>query len=247
MKNRIFLFTMIVLSVNISKGQHSLPGWHESGPSGLSQFKNFNVYTHNTALDGSYVNFNAIENTKGRRYLFDGWATGKVFTTNGQVFDSDSMFYNMDKMNSDLLVTTDKKNIIAVNKADIKSFILSDGKVTYTFDRIDVINPQGLLQVLVKKDNGYTLYRSITTKFQKADYHTDGLMESGKPYDEYSDQYKYFVVFPDGKGYKQVNLKGKSIKDVFKADPKSGEFFDSNKVLPVNEEYLISLVQFLNQ
>ena len=36
------------------------------------------------------------------------------------------------------------------------------------------------------------------TKFIKADFHTNGLMDSGNPYDEYLDESTYIVRFPNG-------------------------------------------------
>ena len=146
-----------------------------------------------------------------------------------------------------MLITADEKNVIAVDRSSISSFSLSDGHEDYHFERVDVINPQAFLQVLEKKNNGYILYKLTVTKFEKADYHTDGLMESGKSYDEYSDQYKYFVVLPDNKGYKTVVLKGKVIKEAFDDNPKFNEFYSSRKNAAVNESYLIEVVRFLNQ
>jgi hypothetical protein len=240
MRNKIFLFTVSLFILTVANAQNI-------GGSFGSSFTNFNTYSNNTALNGSNVNFNAIENTKGRRYLFDGWAKGNVITSKGDVINNDTMLFNLDKMNNTLLVTEDKNNIIAVNRADISSMTLSDGKETYHFERVDAINPQGFLQVLAKKENGYILYKSIRTKFEKADYHTDGLMESGKSYDEYSDEYKYFIVMPDGKSFKEVALKSKSIKEAVGTDPKAAQFFSAHKNDPVNETYLSALVDYLNQ
>jgi hypothetical protein len=243
MKIIILLFASSLFFGVLAKSQ-----WTDPRPVGSSgPFKNFNVYTHNTALDGSFVNFNNIENTKGKRYLFDDWAKGNVTMSAGGVINSDSLYYNFDKMSSSLLVTTDKKNIIAVNRSDISSFTLSDTNTNYNFERVDAINPRGFLQVLEKKDKGYILYKSITTKFEKASYHTDGLMESGKPYDEYSDQYKYYIALPDNKGYKNIVLKVKGIKEAFSGNPKFEEYTSAHKNALMDESYLIELIRFLNQ
>ena len=72
-------------------------------------------------------------------------------------------------------------------------------------------------------------------------------MESGKQYDEYSDEYKYYIVSPDGKSFKNVTLKSKAIKDAVSDNPKAAEFFSAHKNDPVDETYLTELVKYLNQ
>ena len=101
--------------------------------------------------------------------------------------------------------------------------------------------------VVVAKNEKYAVYKSIKTTFIKSDYHTNGLSESGKPYDEYSDEYKYYVVFPDNKGFKEVTLKTNVIKDVFGENQKANEFISEHKGSAVDENYLIDLVNYLNQ
>src|SRR5690348_14621936 len=108
----------LLLAVSLFLGIIAKSQWTDPQPGGsIGPFKNFNVYTHNTALDGSFVNFNSIENTKGKRYLFDDWAKGSVITPKGELVNADSLYYNFDKMSNLLLITADKKNIIAVDRS----------------------------------------------------------------------------------------------------------------------------------
>src|ERR1051326_4995385 len=101
MKHKVFVLVASGFFVTVANCQ----GWSDPTPGGTTgPFHNFNVYSHNTAWDGSYVNFNSIENTKGNRYLFDGWAKGNIITSKGDVIANDSFYYNLDKMSNTLLV-----------------------------------------------------------------------------------------------------------------------------------------------
>jgi hypothetical protein len=249
MRNKIFFFCasfFTIASANAQAvGNHWT--WSDVRPAGnMGTFRNFNYYTHNTAMDGSFVNFND-NNSKGRRYLFDGWAKGKVITSTGYVIASDSIDYNFDKMNSSLLVTTNKKDIIEVNRNDISAFVLNDEKNTYEFERVDAIDVQSFLEVVTKKNDGYILYKSVKTIFEKANYQTNGISESGHTYDLYTDEFKYYVVLPDGKEFRSISLKSKSIKEAFANDAKAIEYISAHKSDIIDEKFIKSMVEQLNQ
>jgi hypothetical protein len=104
------------------------------------------------------------------------------------------------------------------------------------------------VQSLVKGNDKYSLCKSTKTKFEKSDFHSDGLVEPGKPYDEYMDEAEYFVVFPRGKEDKKIIFKQKSIMDVFSSETeKLKTYFSQHRDDAIDETYLIALVLFLNQ
>ena len=131
--------------------------WTDSKPGSAASFHNFNIYSFNNALSGQFTSFNNADNTKGKRYLFDNWAKGKVINAQGALVINDSFSYNLDKIQNDLIVKTGTQ-IIVVDKKEISTFTLTDGKREYTFERAELINPMQFFAVLAKNDK-YALYK----------------------------------------------------------------------------------------
>jgi hypothetical protein len=213
-----------------------------------STFKDFGVYSPHPLVNGYTFNaFNTAENTKGRRYFFDQWVKGSVINSSNKEISGNDYFFNFDKISNALLVTRDKKEIIEVNKESIKSMNLEENGVSFYFEKQDQINPDRFVQILVKADSlKYSLYKNFNTKLKKSDYHTDGITESGKPYDEYVDEPAYFI-FHRGE-MKPVTLKIKSIKNAVKDDTKKlNNFYGDHNSEEINENYLKKLVLYLNE
>jgi hypothetical protein len=191
--------------------------------------------------------FHQSEETRGSRYLFKDWVRGSVLNDKGAVVSDESSFFNYDKIFHYLLVTKDKKSMIQADNQQIQSFTLQGENREYKFVRIPGINTKEFFIELVKSEEKYSLYRSIKTNFEKANYQSSGLVESGKDYDEYVDENKYYLVFPGGK-YKTIELKKKSIREVFSSEEKKvNAYFSHHKEDSVDESYLTGLIQALNQ
>jgi hypothetical protein len=192
--------------------------------------------------------FHQNEETKGSRYYFKEWVKGTVIDNNGAVVSDEYCLFNYDKMAHALLVTKDKKSMIQVNSSDIQSFTLEDQNGKYSFERKPLINEKDFLVQLVKPGGKYSLYKAIKTKFEKADYRSDGMVESGKNYDEYVDEAKYYVLPADEKQIIPVELKKKAIKGAFPNEQeKVNSYVSAHKNDFINESFLIGLVNSLNQ
>ncbi len=211
--------------------------------------KDFSQYSYNSFLNGSVLSsFNNKENVKGRKYFFDSWVKGVAVTDKGQVIDNNKFFFNVDKVNNLLLTTEDKKTIIEVDKNLIRSFTLQNASQTVSFERVDLINPKIYLQVLTRKDSGYTLYKATFTKFVRADYSTNGLTESGNPYDEYVDTDIYYLLLPGGKEYKTIGLRARSIRQAFRGQEKIvNDYLYQHAGENMDDAFLIKLVDEVNQ
>jgi hypothetical protein len=198
---------------------------------------------------GSFVNFHTKEDTKGSRYLFPDWVSGAITTKSGVVISKDSLLYNYDKISHDLFLT-DQKTVVQVDGENIKSFTLSNAGRQMTFVRLESIRPNAFFQQLADpgtSGSGYGLYKLTRTTFKKADYHTDGMVESGNNYDEYVDEAEYYLVMPDGKTTKKVELKKKSIREALSdAKQKTDDYFNAHRSEDINENFLIGLVGWLN-
>ena len=93
-----------------------------------------------------------------------------------------------------------------------------------------------------------SLYKSIKTKFEKADYTTNGMVETGKNYDEYVDEATYYVLPAGEKQVVTVELKKKSIKGAFPNEQeKVNSYLSDHRNDFINESFLIGFINNINQ
>jgi hypothetical protein len=215
-----------------------------------NDFKNYANTESSRNYSGSYLTtFKNTEGTLGSPYLFDKWVSGKVIDKKDSVINTAGYFFNYDKIAGKILVTKDKKTIIEVEDSAIKSFSFFDpSEKEITFKKINNIEKNRFLIVLVEKQGAsYSLYKFLKTKFVKANYTTNGLIQSGNKYDEYVDEYEYYIGYSDLKTFTKVELKEKAIK---KALPNNEEkvksFFEMHKADKMNESLLVELISYLN-
>ena len=209
-------------------------------------FGDFGQYSMHPLTSGYSINsFNTIENTHGRRYLFDEWVHGSVVSKGGKQINSDEFYFNFDKVNNNLLVTKDKKEIVEVNKESIQEIQFFDKDISYDLIKEQKITPFRFVEILVKNEN-VGVYKTINTRLDKANYTTNGLTESGNAYDEYVDAPTYFICY---KGeFRPVTLKFRSMKKVLPEESaKVKQFYADHLNDEVDEAYLKNLANYLNQ
>ena len=196
---------------------------------------------------GTLPSFSAKEETVGNRFLFDRWVHGKVINFSDSVLNKPQLLLNYDKINQSLLLFQDNKFVIEVYPEQIKGFVLSDGNKTCSFEHLPLVANQGFVQALIKNDK-YSLYKKVKTRFIKADYSSNGISESGNNYDEYRDEPTYFVVFNSGKDFRRIEPRRKSIKDALPNEAnKIDLYFFHNSVEMIDEAFMIGLVNDLNR
>lgn len=214
-----------------------------------NDFQNYVNAASSGNYSGSYLPvFNNKENTVGSRYLFVRWVKGKVYNKSNQLVSDDSYVFNYDKITKKLLATQDNKIVVEVEDKNLKSFTLSYGDDTITFQRMPLISNKDFFVALAESEKKYSLYKVIKTRFQKANFTTNGIIQSGNNYDQFIDEPEYYLVFPGGRELQTLELTRKSVKQTLKPEIKkirsyytehSGETFD--------EGYLTGLVNFLNK
>ena len=214
-----------------------------------NDFQNYTSSESTKNYTGSFLPvFSNKENTVGNRYLFDRWVGGKVFNADDIVVSNGSFVFNYDKIAKKLLATQDRQKIIEVNINAIKFFTLTNEEEVMVFEKIPVISEQDFFIPLVKNENKYSLYKSIKTKFERANYTTNGIFESGKNYDSFIDVFEYYIGFPGGKEFKKIELKKKSVREILaKDDKKVKQYFSKEEEGVINEHFLNGLITFLNQ
>ena len=195
----------------------------------------------------SIASFSSKEDTKGTRYLSSDWVKGEVTDTAGKVYDNPQYYFNYDKISHDLYLTTDKKEVVQLDHNQIKEFTLSsfkEGKLQ--FKLIPAIATDTYVESLVESQEKYTLYKLTRTKFEKSNYRSSGLVETGKNYDEYVDTDNYYVGLPGGKEFKKIDLSKKSLKKVFAGNEKAETFMKDHSSEKVDEHFAQALIQSLN-
>ena len=209
--------------------------------------KDFDQYSmHPILSNGNMHAYGSTYNTKGSRLLFEEWVKGIVVKNSGEIIDGDKYLFNFDKITNNLIVTLDKKEIIEVYKDSIQSFKFKERGKFYSFEKLASIQSYRFVQVLVKDKNNYSLYKSINTRFVGANFTTNGLTETGNPYDEFVDANKYYIVHKDE--VRPVELKFTSIKKALKENSsRVKDFYADHLMDEVDENYAISIVEFLNQ
>ncbi|WP_184544055.1 hypothetical protein [Mucilaginibacter sp. FT3.2] len=196
---------------------------------------------------GTYYSIGTKEGTKGTRYLFDTWVKGSVTDGKGGVIKNDSYSFNYDKVDGGLLLTQDKQTAIMLGKDQVKGFTVYDNTgQALTFEYVPAIDATHYVQVLSAGSN-YKVYKFTKTKFEKANFKSDGMTSSGNKYDEYVDAPGYYVFNVKTASLQMVALKSKAIKQVFSADAdKVKAFFDAHKDDDINEDFLKGLGEALN-
>jgi hypothetical protein len=236
---RLFLLAVIVATVHFSFAQSDANEVTKEVSLG-------NALKELSSGSNTFVSFSAKEDTKGSRYFFGSWVKGSVKDMTDNSYSDPGYFYNYDKISYQLFVTANKKDVIELDADKVKSFTLNNNGVQYNFERIPSIEPVAFLQVLAKNSAGYSAYKLTNTQFEKANYSTDGMVETGKNYDEYVDAAQYYIGLGNSK-YVKVDLTKKALKKTLAQDPKAEVFFSQHKDGVVDEDYLKDLVNFLNK
>jgi hypothetical protein len=193
----------------------------------------------------SISTISTAQTTKGKRFFFDEWVRGSVTAISGEKINTEDFYFNFDKVNNRLIVSKDKKEVIEVNSEYIREIHFINKEMTYDFVKEEKIDSLRFLERLQKNDR-LSLYKTINTKFVKANFATDGLSVTGNPYDEFVDAPTYFICY---KGeFRPVSLKFSSIKKALKEESKKViDFYVDHLNDEVDENYLVNLVIYLNK
>ena len=189
--------------------------------------------------------FNKKANVVGSQFLFKDWAKGMVVNKQGVGF-TDGLF-NYDKIHKNLYVFKND-TVFLIDKYQLQTIRLHDESDSnrYVLEKIPSLKTDDLYFV-VSKGTKYSLLKAVETKFILANYQTNGIVSSGNDYDEFKDEYKYFVLFPDGSSH-DISLKKKSVKTVLEVEKdKVDQFYKANAADEQNENFLSRLITSLNQ
>ncbi|MDB5131371.1 MAG: hypothetical protein JWR02_1120 [Mucilaginibacter sp.] len=196
---------------------------------------------YNTAVKAGFNQ----EETRGSRYLFKSWIPGFGISKGDSIIQDMDNVYNYDKINGNLLFTRDRNIMSQISKQQVKSFSLFDGSLhPHVYESAPEISDKTFVEVIAGSPK-YKIYKTVDTKLQRADFHTDGVIESGHRYDEYIDAERYyFVRLPNGRP-ETFSLRKNAIKKLFAGD--ADKFISAQGSRNIDENYLKDLMDSLGQ
>ncbi len=235
-------------SQNLNYGTSYSSGIRSTSTGKMEAFHSISDKPTGTFYNGASIPiFTSKDDTKGSRYLLASWSKGAIISQDGSKLQNDNWQFNFDKIDNHLLLLKNSASVIELDDNVINSFSLNSNGTDFNFEKIPLLNNR-FFQVILSSESKLKLIRSVKTKFVKANYVTTGLTESGNNYDEYVDEFTYYVYFPSLKSFKSFELRKKSIKQVF-IDYKDqvNEYFGKNSDADINETFIKGLVESLNK
>lgn len=218
-----------------------------SAPSIETSFQNYIRSSSGSINSGSILpSFLIKQDTKGNRYLYERWVEGSVLGTDGNTYEAPKFRYNYDKVSKKLFMLLDSTTVIELSSADIAGFHLKGDEGELQFERLKNSTDLNFYQPVYKDEKGYSLYKLLDTKFKKADYQTNGIIESGNKYDEYVDQVEYFILSAKQELIK-IDLKKKSIEKALESQSaRVDAFFTEHKKEKIDADFVKALLQSIN-
>jgi len=186
-------------------------------------------------------------NTTGSRYLFDTFAHGFLTDKSGKQIISPYYLFDYEKMSGYLLLTVDKKNILSIEKDQVKAFTLyNNADQRFDFESVPAIDKSHYVQVLASGSK-YKIYKLIRTTFSGADFENTASGGAGHDDDQYNDDVEYYVLNLEHNQLKKLELKKRSIKEDFDGDAdKVNKFFTGNSG-KIDDSYLSTLGDYMNK
>jgi len=214
-----------------------------------SKAETFQKYTDFDAIAGTiFPQFNPKEETQGSRYFFSQWEQGYVINARGALMGSKDYQFNYDKITGGLLATKDGHSAIEVDRDKVSHFrLIKENGDTVTFANVPAIDKNHYVQVL-SEGGKYGIYKTISTKFEKANYTTDGVMTQGNNFDSYTDTFEYYLIDAKTGTTQKIVLKKKAIKTLLPGETdKLNKYVTDHSADTMDDSYIVSLGQYLNE
>ncbi len=183
----------------------------------------------------------------GSRFFFEDWVHGYALTREDSIKQNDNYLFNYEKMAGNLIFTEDGKTLQGIDRHSIKIFTLFDDQgQPFVFENVPEIDPIHFVQV-ISSGSKYKIYKQLGTKYIPNNYVSNGMTSSGNNYDEFKDESVYYVVKLPGGQPQKLMLKKKAIKTVFAVDADKVNKFLSENDKDIDDDYLKSLGDYMNQ
>jgi len=186
-------------------------------------------------------------NVHGNRYLFEDFAHGFVVNAQGTLFANPTYLYDYDKMGGGIMLSVNNGAVSQLDDAQIKTITLfGNGDKTYVLTKVPLIDNGHYVQVL-SSGAKYNIYKATQTNFVKSDYVNRGVASHGNDYDEFVDDFTYYVLDVPGNQLQKISLKKKSLKTAFQKDADKVNKYLNDNPGDIDDAYLAKLGAFMNQ
>jgi hypothetical protein len=189
------------------------------------------------------------EHAKGSPYIADGWLRGNAELIDGRRLPEPGKvcFFNFDKMNARLYITDGISRIWSYSCDSVTSFTLADSPSVLSFGKEPLISRLRFLQILVRSEKGYNVYREWITKLNRSNFQDAGYYTTGERYDEYIDLFNYYIVYPGRRRYRRLELNLHAIRKALPSESARLHAFFSQTRGSVDVNTFTLLMQFLNE
>ncbi|HUP10625.1 MAG TPA: hypothetical protein VM187_00385 [Niastella sp.] len=176
-------------------------------------------------------------NIKGTRYLFQNWSSGVVTTVNNTTETGYLLMF--DKENNDIYARRKNSDtVILVFKDQVKNFELNN-TVFVRGTQIESGDPDLFYQALAGSKDSIMFYKSIKTKFVKADKHDAERIKKGDFDDAYQDEVSYFIKQPN-QPLQKINLTQRSLVKVIPAKAQQIKAYFRTRIAEEENESVVA-------
>jgi len=184
----------------------------------------------------------------GSRYLTKKWSRGTVeMWDHKRLPEGDQiLLFNYDKLDDQIYVINQYGKQWTYPIDSILRFDLVENSVIYSFEKIPWISNNFFLMSIYKSEKGYSLYKRLFTKYIRAGYTNAGYYSEGKKYDEYVDNYEYYLIYPGNSVFRKLNLKEGVIRRALKEESALLDEFFTLHEKDINEQSLLAIIQYID-
>jgi hypothetical protein len=184
----------------------------------------------------------------GSRYLTKKWSRGSVeMWDHRRLPERDQiLLFNYDKLDDQIYVINQYGQQWTYPIDSISGFDLVENSVIYSFEKIPWISNNFFLMSIYKSEKGYSLYKRLFTKYIRAGYTNAGYYSEGKKYDEYVDNYEYYLIYPGNNAFRKLNLKEGVIRRALKEESVLLDEFFTLHEKDINEQSLLAIIQYID-
>lgn len=181
--------------------------------------------------------------------MANGWLRGNAELADGRHLPEPgkAFFFNFDKMTGRLYITDGISRIWHYSSDSVASFTLADSNSVLSFGKEPMISRTHFLQILVRSEKGYNVYREWITKLNRSEFQDAGYYTTGQRYDEYVDLFNYFIVYPGHRRFRRLGLTVHAIHKALPAESARLNAFFSQTSGSVDVNTFVYLMQFLNE
>jgi hypothetical protein len=185
------------------------------------------------------------EPTRGSIYLYADWVPGYALNKSDALVFEKEYLYNFDKVKGSIIYTNDGVSISAVSPGQLKSFTIYDRmNRPHVYEVVPEISDKRFVEVLLSTPK-YKIYKFVDTKLDKANYWSNGVIETGVKYDEYVDVNQYVFMNTTAGTSQLFSLKKSALKKLFNGD--ATPFITSQGSRDVDDDYVKDLSESLNK